>query len=135
MTTEGKVWGTTEKILDNPFCSFHVLNIHKGGVCSKHLHNFRSNGFYVIQGKLLIRTWKDDNVVDRTIVTSHQWTQIPPGNYHQFEALTDTYAIEVYWPEQCSQSDIKRETQGYKKQPTEEELKKQQETLWTRTYC
>ena len=133
---EGKVWGMTQKFLDNPFCSFHVIDIKKGGVCSKHLHQHRWNGFYIIQGRLLIRTWKNTNTLeDLTTLCTGQWTQIPPGEFHQFEALSDTKAIEIYWPSACMQEDIKRETQGFLKPPTDEEIKNQQESLWNRSYC
>jgi len=136
MSTEGKVWGLTQKFLDNPFCSFHVLKIRKGGVCSKHLHNHRWNGFYIISGSLKINRWDTQAAGgDSTVLTQGEWTQIPPGEHHQFEALTDTHAIEIYWPSACVQEDIKRETQGYLKPPTEEEIKQQQESLWSRTYC
>tara|TARA_B100000927_G_scaffold170665_1_gene137647 strand:- start:314 stop:742 length:429 start_codon:yes stop_codon:yes gene_type:complete len=141
---EGKVWGMTQKFLDNPFCSFHVLKINKGGVCSQHLHHHRWNGFYIISGSLKINRWATANQIDSTILKEGQWTACPPGEYHQFEALTDTHAIEIYWPSACTQKDIKRKTQGFlntppsepttrtKTQPTTQE---EYNTLWNRSYC
>ena len=43
----GKVWGTTELIEANGALEFHRIEMHEGGVCSKHLHRYKWNGFYV----------------------------------------------------------------------------------------
>jgi hypothetical protein len=36
---------------------------------------------------------------------------VAPGEYHQFEAVQDTIAFELYWAE-FDHSDIERETVG-----------------------
>ena len=54
---QGKVWGKTELICANSSLEFHRIDFKKGGVCSKHLHKFKWNGFYVMSGKLLIRNF------------------------------------------------------------------------------
>ena len=41
----GKVWGSTELIEANGALEFHRIATRKGGVCSKHLHEFKWNGF------------------------------------------------------------------------------------------
>ena len=56
----GKVWGVTSLIEANSSLEFHKINIKKGGVCSKHKHKYKWNGFYVDSGKLIIRVWKND---------------------------------------------------------------------------
>jgi hypothetical protein len=56
----GKVWGSTELIEANGALEFHRIATRKGGVCSKHLHEFKWNGFYVESGTLLIRVWQND---------------------------------------------------------------------------
>ena len=53
----GKVWGTTELIEANGALEFHRIEMNKGGVCSKHCHEFKWNGFYVEEGQMLIRVW------------------------------------------------------------------------------
>ena len=56
----GKIWGSTELIEANNALEFHRIETKKGGVCSKHLHSFKWNGFYVESGQLLIRVWQNE---------------------------------------------------------------------------
>lgn len=110
----GKVWGETKLLHANGVLEFHRIETVKGGVCSKHKHQFKWNGFFVESGKLLIRVWKGDyDLVDETILEPGDFTQVKPGEYHQFEALEDTVAFELYWAE-FNHNDIVRETVGYK---------------------
>ena len=65
----GKIWGQTELILANSSCEFHRIDFVKGGVCSKHKHEWKWNGFYVMSGEMKIRVWqKDYDLVDETIL-------------------------------------------------------------------
>lgn len=109
----GKVWGETTLLHANGVLEFHRIETIKGGVCSKHKHEFKWNGFFVESGKLLIRVWKGDYaLVDETILEPGDFTQVKPGEFHQFEALEDTVAFELYWAE-FNHNDIVRETVGY----------------------
>lgn len=110
---EGKTWGKTKCILMNPFCEAHHVNALRGGVCSKHSHLFKTNLFFVIRGKLLIRTWKN-NLVDDIILTDGEYTSVKPNQLHLFEALEDTEFMEIYYPEGIK-DDIKREIDGFMK--------------------
>lgn len=109
----GKVWGTTELIEANGALEFHRIEMVKGGVCSKHMHEFKWNGFFIESGKLIVRVWqKDYDLVDETIIGPGQYTKVKPGLYHQFECLEDGVVFELYWAE-FNHNDIKRETVGY----------------------
>mgnify|MGYP001555354800 FL=1 len=109
----GKISGQTELVEANGSLEFHRIETKKGGVCSKHLHSFKWNGFYVESGQLLIRVWQNDyDLVDETILCAGEWTKVKPGVYHQFECLEDAVAFEVYWAE-LNANDIVRETVGY----------------------
>jgi len=109
---QGKVWGLTDLIHKNGVLEFHRIEIKKGGKCSKHKHKFKWNGFFVESGKLLIRAWKNDyDLVDETILKDGDFCQIKPGEFHQFEALKDTIAFELYWAE-FNHDDIERESVG-----------------------
>lgn len=109
----GKIWGTTETIEANPSLEFHRIAIKAGGVCSKHIHKHKWNGFYVVSGKLQLSVWKSNyDLIDVTILEAGQYTKIAPGEYHQFEALEDTEAFEIYWVE-FNHDDIQRESSGY----------------------
>jgi quercetin dioxygenase-like cupin family protein len=52
--------------------------------------------------------------VDETLLKAGQYTKVAPGEYHQFEAVTDCVAFELYWAE-FDHDDIARETVGYQK--------------------
>jgi len=111
----GKVWGDTHLLEANGVLEFHRINIRQGGTCSKHRHRFKWNGFYVVSGRLLIRVWKNDyDLVDETVLGPGEYTRVPPGEYHQFEALEDTVALELYWA-QFDHDDIERQDHGFVK--------------------
>lgn len=110
----GKVWGTTELIEANNALEFHRIEMEDGGVCSKHLHRYKWNGFYVESGRMLIRIWQRDyDLVDETVLGPGDYTKVKPGLYHQFECLESGVAYELYWAE-FNHNDIVRETVGYK---------------------
>jgi mannose-6-phosphate isomerase-like protein (cupin superfamily) len=111
----GKIWGHTELIESNNSLELHRLVIGAGGVCSKHKHNNKWNGFFLESGDLEISVWKNDyDLVDQTILRSGEYTKVPPGEDHQFKALSDCVVFELYWTE-FNPNDIERETVGYKK--------------------
>lgn len=111
----GKIWGSTELLEANGSLEFHRIETNKGGVCSKHLHRYKWNGFFVESGKLLIRVWQNDyDLIDETVLGPGDWTKVKPGVMHQFESLEDSVAFEVYWSE-FNHHDIVRENVGFKK--------------------
>ena len=111
----GKVWGTTELVEANGALEFHRIEMKKGGVCSKHLHRYKWNGFYVESGVMLIRTWQRDyDLVDETIVEAGEYHKVKPGLYHQLECIESVVAFELYWAE-FNHNDIERENVGFKK--------------------
>lgn len=108
----GKIWGQTQSIESNNSLELHRIEVLAGGVCSKHRHQHKFNGFFVESGRLLIRVWKNDyDLVDVTVLTAGQYTRVAPGEFHQFEAQEDTVAFEIYWCE-FPHDDIQRETVG-----------------------
>jgi len=109
----GKVWGTTEEIEANGVLEFHRIEMQEGGVCSKHKHEYKWNGFFVEEGIMKIRVWQNDyNLVDETILGPGQYMKVKPGVYHQFECVQSGIAYELYWAE-FNHNDIIRETVGY----------------------
>jgi mannose-6-phosphate isomerase-like protein (cupin superfamily) len=110
----GKVWGVTELLEANGVLEFHRIEVNAGGVCSKHKHKYKWNGFFVERGEIIIRVWKNDYaLIDETLLKAGQYTKVAPGEYHQFEAVTDSVMFELYWAE-FDHDDIERETIGYK---------------------
>ena len=111
----GKIWGSTELILANNSLEFHKIDFIKGGVCSKHKHEFKWNGFYCMYGQLKIRVWqKEYDLIDETILKAGDFTAVKPGLYHSFEGIADGVAFELYWAE-FNHGDIERESVGHLK--------------------
>ena len=111
----GKVWGTTELVERNGVLEFHRIETTRGGVCSKHIHEYKWNGFFVESGSLLIRVWqKEYELCDETVLKAGDYTKVKPGLLHQFECLEDAVAYELYWAE-FPEKDIKRDTVGFQK--------------------
>ena len=109
----GKIWGQTELIHANGVLEFHRIDFKAGGVCSKHKHQFKWNGFYVVSGKMKIRVWqKDYDLVDETILGPGDFTRVKPGLMHSFEGIEDGVAFELYWAE-FNHDDIQRESVGH----------------------
>ena len=78
-------------------------------------NGLKRNGFFVESGKMIIRVWKNNyDLVDETVLTEGQYTKVAPGEYHQFEAVEDCVAFELYWAE-FDHDDIERDTVGYSK--------------------
>jgi len=108
----GKVWGLTEELLANGVLEFHRIEVKAGGFCSKHKHRFKWNGFFVESGSLQIRVYKEAyDLEDDTVLNEGDFMQVPPGEYHEFRALEDTVAFELYWAE-FNHQDIVRENHG-----------------------
>lgn len=116
----GKIWGITELIHANHSFEFHRIEAKSGGTCSKHKHKHKWNGFYVETGKLIVRIWKettsllagDSTHIDETILGPGDFLMVKPTEYHQFEAIEDTIAFELYWAE-FNHDDIIREDHGF----------------------
>ena len=111
MPKQGKIWGETEKVFDNGIISVHFLNIIKGGYCSEHRHQQKTNKFYVISGELEIIIYAEEDMIDRTILKAGQSTIIPIGVFHRFKAITDVKCIEIY-EVRFHNDDIERRTTG-----------------------
>ena len=107
---QGKVWGYTTMLFQSQTVEVHYLEIKKGGYCSEHKHE-KINIFHVLSGKLQIKIWNDDKLINSTILEAGQTTCAYKGLYHQFEALEDTKCIEIYQVF-IQPDDIERRTEG-----------------------
>ena len=109
---QGKFWGTTRCVFSNGNTDIWEINVKKGGFCSEHFHDYKWNRFVVTKGRLKVTIFFDDGEkVDETILSPGDCTDVPPGQWHIFEALEDVEGIEIYWTTLDS-SDITRRTQG-----------------------
>lgn len=109
----GKVWGTTETVLDTPLLSIHRLVIQPNMTCSMHKHEFKWNGFFVTKGRLIIEVRKKSyDLTDRTVLGSGELTSVRPGEFHRFVTEGEgCEGIEFYYLEPLSE-DIVRESCG-----------------------
>lgn len=103
----GKVWGETRFITGNKALELHAISVNEGGTCSRHRHYTKYNGFYVIAGELEVTVWRG-GLVEKVVLYAGDYTEVRPQEWHQFTALEDTEAIELYWS-QFESSDIERD--------------------------
>lgn len=92
---QGKNWGYTTDVFISQNVEVHVIEIVKGGYCSIHDHR-KMNIFHVISGKLKVKVWVDDKLIDKTVIKSGESTAVYRGFEHQFEALEPTVCLEIY---------------------------------------
>jgi len=110
----GKVWGKTALLFSRNNVEIHRIEVNQNAHCSKHRHAHKCNAFYVERGKLRISVWQRDyDLIDETILGPGDYTEVPPGLYHQFHAIEPTSCYEIYWTE-LDPKDIERETVGGK---------------------
>lgn len=109
---QGKVWGFTQEIFNRNNVSLNRISIKKGGYCSKHYHEYKSNIFFVESGSILVEEWKKDyNLIDKTILNSGESSLIAPKTFHKFTGLEDSIVYEIYYVE-LFENDIVREDTG-----------------------
>ena len=92
---QGKNWGYTTDVFMSQNVEVHVVEIVKGGYCSKHKHK-KVNIFHVISGKLEVKIWMDKKLIDKTVIGKGETSAVYAGFKHQFEALEDTICLEIY---------------------------------------
>lgn len=100
MSRSGKVWGSTEFLLMNPFVELHRIEVVANAQCSLHKHEFKSNLFLVLTGRLKIEVHKNDYaLVDETVLGPGEFTVVAPNEFHRFVSLEATTALEIYFPQ------------------------------------
>ena len=110
----GKVWGSTQRLFARSNIEIHRIEVRAEAHCSKHCHKSKYNAFYVERGKLRISVWKNEyDLVDQTVLGPGEYTEVEPGEYHDFHAVEETVAYEIYWT-QLDPKDIERENVGGK---------------------
>lgn len=98
----GKIWGNTNTIFNKNNVEIARIEIVKGGYCSKHLHEFKFNAFFLEKGKLKVTIFRSDSgqeIQDVTILSPGDITYVEPGLLHFFEAIEECIAYEIYWCE------------------------------------
>lgn len=102
-----KCWGENVEVFQTDYVSVNLLHLLEGGVCSWHHHQHKANLFYLISGKVRIKT--EDGV---TMLSPGESVYVPPLIKHQFEALESSEMIEVMYVS-YDRDDIIRERKGF----------------------
>lgn len=112
MNKTGKVWGSTELIVQRPDFEVHRIVIIPNGFCSVHRHVDKVNMFAVESGELSIEVWKSEyDLRDWTELGVGDQTEVPAGELHRFSNLgEEVVAYEFYWPTRWArlEKDIER---------------------------
>jgi mannose-6-phosphate isomerase-like protein (cupin superfamily) len=109
----GKVWGTTECMLQTPLVEIHRLVINPKHQCSLHVHHRKWNAFIVIHGQMFVDVVKNDySLTDTTELNAGEVTSVKPGEHHRFRTGSQSCeAFEIYYTEALS-DDISRKGVG-----------------------
>lgn len=110
---KGKVWGETTRIYQDNHVSVHLLRIKKGGFSSEHRHKHKLNYFFLLSGRVTIKTWMDETMDETILSSAHETTSVPTGHWHQFYAEMDSVMLEFYIIEPLAE-DIDRRSVGGK---------------------
>lgn len=110
----GKVWGSTEPLLEVPTVSIHWLEVEPDARCSRHHHDRRWNAFLVIRGEITVEVEQSAYALtDRTVLGPGDLTTVAPGLVHRFESGPHgATLVELYYPPWVDPTDIVRADVG-----------------------
>jgi len=115
VTTIEKIWGTTEALIRTPMFELHRLCIRPYHRCSLHVHRFKHNAFYILEGILYIDSIVGDigaPVEGAYLVGGDSFT-VEPGVNHQFRTgAFGCLALEMYYTEPLSEDIIRHNVGG-----------------------
>lgn len=106
-----KIWGDTSCIVKHPTFSVHHIKVMPETWCSVHKHTHRVNSFYVLRGRLTVRSWIHETPHD-VVLNAGESLDVPPGMFHQFRSDIGAEVLEVYFPILPDDDDITRITEG-----------------------
>jgi mannose-6-phosphate isomerase-like protein (cupin superfamily) len=121
---QAKVWGNTQCIFKNSMSETHFLDIKEGGNSSLHCHKHKWNRFFIISGKLEIQFFDSSNNELVLVLKNGDFCDMPPGNWHKFNALTDVQCLETYWIDEIDHNDIERKNTGFTRESQEKSKQK-----------
>ena len=110
-----KLWGKTWPVFLTRHCEVWAIEVVAGGYCSRHVHHYKSNCFFVKSGSLFVRWWDKTRVKSKfATLRAGDSFDIEAGVAHQFQVFEPTVAIETYYSEEgrCSPEDIQRFSVG-----------------------
>lgn len=104
MKVNKMTWGTQKIIVDNPSFELHELFLRAGERCTIHYHKAKSDGWYVLSGKIKVVLFKDNTTepIREEIIRSAEKFEILPGITHCFVGIEDSKVFEYFWTEHNS---------------------------------
>ena len=92
-----KIWGSSQVLYRDRRLELVRATICRGGYCSRHHHRFKSNGFCVGRGRLLLIVYEGGKATRWTLVPDGRLTVVAAGVDHRFVALEEeTQLYELY---------------------------------------
>lgn len=96
MTTQ-KSWGTSTLIYHDTNTEVHRACINKGGICSKHYHDFKYNFFFVETGLLIVKIWESNDSYKEVFLHAGDKITVEPKKWHKFLAIEQSNILEIYY--------------------------------------
>ena len=85
-----KKWGSFYQFTKNEHCTVKLLEIKKGESISYQYHNYRSEQWYVIKGRVVVTKG-----IETSILIPNMVTTIQVGEKHKLEGLDDSIVLEI----------------------------------------
>lgn len=87
---EARQWGFFHKFIENEHCTVKLLHIKKGESISYQYHNYRSEQWYIISGRVVVTKGKETS-----ILIPNMSTTIQVAEKHKMEGLEDSIVLEI----------------------------------------
>ena len=109
-----KAWGWSEQKVEAGCLTVFKIEIFAGGYCSKHIHQRKSNGFIVEQGKMRVSVWDGNGVSSDVILTPTSGCFIVPPNVpHRFNSDVGCEAFEIYFKQEGEEEPLSEDIIRY----------------------
>lgn len=102
-------WGERVRVFQNDSCLITILRLEGGKRCSWHHHQTAYNKFYVVEGKLLVKTDKGHETL---IEEGDVPFVVEPGVQHEFQTPEGPCVLLEIAYVQYKPEDIERERAG-----------------------
>lgn len=113
--TGEKIWGRTTPLIVTPLFEMHRLDIKPWHRCSRHVHRFKHNAFYILSGSLYVDSVLSAhaNFDSAHMLKANDVYTIAPGVDHQFRTGgLPCVALEMYYTEPLSEDIVRRNIGG-----------------------
>lgn len=112
MNTGHGTWGVRTRTFRTESCIVTILFLKPNKRCSWHKHNTAYNQFFVIEGRLGVKTDIGPEESNETIVERGQSFTVPPGVTHEFFTLDRRAVVEEIAYVLYDETDILRSRLG-----------------------